>query len=74
MAATAEIERSIETLGLSGFSLDPPPANDRRNYSLYGEAADLDVPVVITMGPKVGSLGESQNSARIDLIATDFLT
>lgn len=72
MAATAEIERSIETLGLSGVSLDPTHANDRRHYPLYAKAAELDVPVVITMGPNVGTLGESQNPARIDTIATDF--
>lgn len=54
-AAVEEIERAIRELGLSGVSLDPCFAfmapNDRRLYPLYEKCIELNVPVILTIGP-----------------------
>ena len=72
VTATAEMARAVEQLELSGVSLDPTRPSDRRHYPLYAKAAELGVPVVLTLGPNVGTIGESQDPAHIDRIACDF--
>ncbi len=72
-AAVKEMERSVRQLGLRGISLDPHTArlwpNDRLIYPLYQKAAELAVPVVITMGPLVGRYGDPW---AVDQVAEDF--
>ncbi len=76
--AVREIDRSIEELGLAGVALDPfecgVDAGDRRLYRVYERCAELDVPVILTVGPlplkgvpmRLGSV------LPVDDVATDF--
>ncbi|MWG33405.1 amidohydrolase family protein [Halomarina oriensis] len=72
VAATRELERAVRDLDLSGVSFDPTSPDARTNYPLYAKAAELDVPVVLTLGPNVGTVGDSHDAARVDRVATDF--
>jgi uncharacterized protein len=60
-AAVAEVERAITKLGLRALSLDAHYVksnfNDPRFYPLYEKALELDVPVIMTVGPLVGQAG-----------------
>jgi uncharacterized protein len=72
-AALAEVERAITQLGLKGLSLDAhyihSNFNDSRFYPLYEKALELDVPVIMTVGPLVGQAGAP---APIDLVAERY--
>lgn len=77
--AVREARRAIQQLGLTGLSFDPPdgaddvrgrPYDDERvMYPLYQAAVELDVPVVLTLGPLMTPF--SFPSA-IERIAADF--
>jgi|SoiMethySBSTD1v2_1073268.scaffolds.fasta_scaffold498036_1 predicted TIM-barrel fold metal-dependent hydrolase len=73
LAAVAELERAVATLGLRGVSLDPHAASaypsDPAFYPIYRKALELDVPVVFTMGPIVGKWGHPQG---VDDLAREF--
>lgn len=79
-ANLAEIERSVEELGLSGLSLYPSSESEptdrryhqRRAYPLYAKAVELDVPVTVTVGPNIGEVGRSHDPHPIATIAEDF--
>lgn len=51
----ADIEYAIKNLGLKGVSVDPfalkTSADDKRFYPIYEKCAELNVPVIITIGP-----------------------
>ena len=53
--AVEEVERSIKELQLSGVALDPCFAymspNDQRLYPIYEKCIELNVPVILTVGP-----------------------
>lgn len=68
-----EVRRAITELGLKGLSLDPFGIellpDDRRLYPFYSVAAELNVPVILTVGPRVGRYG---NPEYVDRVAGDF--
>jgi predicted TIM-barrel fold metal-dependent hydrolase len=72
-AGAAEIERAVTQLGLSGVSLDAhyvkKPFSDPAFAPLYRKALELDVPVVLTMGPLVGKWGDPR---AVDELADQF--
>jgi len=72
-AGAAEIERAITQLGLRGVSLDAhyvkKPFCDPVFAPMYRKALELDVPVVLTMGPLVGKWGDPQ---AVDELADQF--
>ena len=71
--AVGELERAVTQLGLRGVSLDPHAAraypSDPRFYPIYRKALELDIPVVLTMGPIVGKWGAPQG---VDDLADEF--
>ena len=71
--AVQEVEYVITKLGMKGISLDPHHMkiypNDRLLYPLYYKCVDLDVPVILTMGPLVGRWG---GPAGVDGLAEDI--
>lgn len=77
-AAVEEIDRAIRELGLSGVSLDPCFAfmapNDRRLYPLYEKCIELNVPVILTIGPlPIKPLRmEHGDPMTVDALATDL--
>lgn len=77
-AAVEEIDRAIRELGLSGVSLDPCFAfmapNDRRLYPLYEKCIELNVPVILTIGPLPIKplLLEHGSPMTVDGLATDL--
>lgn len=68
-----ELERAVKQLGMRGASLDPRMSavqlDDRVAYPIYEKAAELNVPVVFTMGPMVGKYSDP---LRADQIVKDF--
>lgn len=54
--AVREADRALRSLGLRGLSIDlfEMYPDDRRLYPLYHKCLDFDVPVVLTMGPRLG--------------------
>lgn len=80
-AAVRELERSAKELGLRGLALDPPDKTDDRDgrgydderlmYPLYEAAQGLNIPVVLTMGPRTVRFGAPRAA---DQIAADFPT
>ncbi len=72
-AAVREIERAVTQLGLKGISIDPHSSkiypDDKLFYPLYHKCLELDIPVVITMGPLVGKWG---GPAAVDNVADDL--
>ena len=77
-AAVEEVERAIEELGLSGVSLDPCFAymapDDRRLYPIYEKCIELNVPVILTIGPlPIKPLRLAHGSPMtVDEVATDL--
>lgn len=77
-AAVEEIDRAIRELGLSGVSLDPCFAfmapDDRRLYPLYEKCIELNVPVILTIGPLPIKplLLEHGSPMTVDGLATDL--
>lgn len=59
-AALPEIERSVRELGLRGICVDAGRSrlmpSDREIYPIYEKAAELEIPVVITIGPFAGRM------------------
>ena len=80
-AAISELERAIKELGCRGLALDPPDTPDDRNgrgydderlmYPLYETASRLNIPVVLTMGPRTVRFDAPRVA---DHIAADFPT
>lgn len=72
-AAVHQIEHAITELGMSGIALDPHHmkiyADHRTLYPLYYKCVDLDVPVILTMGPLVGKWADP---GAVDNVATDI--
>lgn len=66
-----EIERTVGALGMKGVSIDLPgvQADDRLIYPIYYKCADLNVPVVITQGPRMGNLS---NPRAVAVVADDL--
>lgn len=56
VAAAREADRALRQLGLRGLAIDlfEMYPDDRRLYPLYHKCIDHDVPVVLTMGPRMG--------------------
>lgn len=77
-SALAELEHAITVLGLKGVSVDPfalkTDAADPRLYPIYQKCSDLNVPVIITIGPlPIGSgYMEWGSPVPIDRVASDF--
>ncbi|MBF9235502.1 amidohydrolase family protein [Microvirga alba] len=77
--ALEEMERCVRELGLKGISIDPGRAkvfvDDRSVYPIYEKAAELGVPVIITMGPFVGKYGDPStvDAPAADLPGTNFV-
>lgn len=77
-AVTAEIDRAIGELGLSGISLYQfvtGRPDDSHFYPIYERAAEFDVPVVFTVGPNVqaqDAVGRAHDPYPIDTVAADF--
>lgn len=76
--ALDEFERCINDLGMHGLALDPPDAlddpngrayDDRVMYPLYERAEELDVPVVLTFGPRTVRFGAP---AAVDRVSREF--
>jgi hypothetical protein len=77
----ADIEHAVNELRLHGISLDPPDGADnvrgrgfddeRVMYPIYAKAAELGVPVVLTLGPLMTPFS---NPVAIERIAADFPT
>jgi uncharacterized protein len=67
------MDRSVGELGLKGVSIDPHsaemPPDHRRWYPIYYKCLELDVPVIITMGPIVGRWATPET---VDTVATDL--
>ena len=76
--AVEEVERSIRELELSGVSLDPCFAfmapNDRRLYPIYEKCIELNVPVILTIGPLPIKplLMKHGSPMTVDEVATDL--
>jgi predicted TIM-barrel fold metal-dependent hydrolase len=72
-AMGAELDRAITQLGLRGVSLDAhylkKPFSDPIYFPAYRKALELDVPVILTMGPIVGRWGAPQ---AVDEVAEQF--
>jgi predicted TIM-barrel fold metal-dependent hydrolase len=72
--APSEVRRAVGDLGLRGLSLDPAhtnrPPDHPQFYPLYEVAAQLDIPVVLTMGPLVGPV--ASDPIAVDHVASDF--
>jgi predicted TIM-barrel fold metal-dependent hydrolase len=72
-AAVREIESAVKKLGMKGIALDPHHIkvypDDRLLYPLYYKCAELDVPVIFTMGPLVGKWADPQ---AVDNIADEI--
>ena len=73
VAALREFERAVRDLGLQGVSLDPDSAgimpDDRLLYPIYAKAAELNVPVILTMGPLAGRYADPW---AVDRAVADF--
>lgn len=71
LAALREIDRGIALLGMKGVSIDLPgvQADDRMMYPIYYKCMELNVPVVITQGPRMGNLS---NPRAISTIADEL--
>jgi predicted TIM-barrel fold metal-dependent hydrolase len=58
--AVPEIERSVRDLGLKGICVDAGRSRlmpgDREIYPIYEKAAELAIPVVVTIGPFAGRM------------------
>ena len=71
--ALREIERTVDELGMKGISIDPHssrrPPDDPIWHPFYAKCVELDVPVIITMGPIVGKWAEPGS---VDNVAEDF--
>lgn len=72
MQAVREVSRCIG-LGLRGVSVDvrqpQRTPDDRQYYMVYSKAAELEVPVVLTLGPFAGRFG---SLGAVDQAASDF--
>ncbi|QXW01323.1 amidohydrolase family protein [Rhodococcus globerulus] len=77
-AALVEVRRAITDLKLSGIAIDPPRQlpgeaigydNEKHLFPVYELAQNLDVPVVLTMGPMVAQFGDPWP---VDRVATTF--
>jgi predicted TIM-barrel fold metal-dependent hydrolase len=77
LAAVAEAERAIKTLGLSGIDLEPgfgtPPRHpdDRAYFPIYEVCAQLGVPVFLMSGPTTPNL-EYNDPAPLARVAQAF--
>jgi predicted TIM-barrel fold metal-dependent hydrolase len=76
--AVREVFRSIRELGLKGVSMDPFAAgiyaNDRKMYPIYEICVELDVPVILTLGPLpvAGTYISYGSPLPVDDVATEF--
>lgn len=75
----ADIERAVNTLGLKGVSIDPfaykTDAADKLFFPIYKKCEELNVPVIITLGPLPiggGSLLEWGSPLPVDRVAAAF--
>lgn len=77
-AALAEVRRTIFDLKLSGIAMDPPRQlsgeeigydNEKYLFPVYELAQELDVPVILTMGPMVAQFGDPWP---VDRVAATF--
>lgn len=71
MDALREIERAVSVLGMKGVSVDLPgvQADDRMMYPIYYKCLELNVPIVITQGPRMGNLSSPR---AISTVAEDL--
>jgi uncharacterized protein len=71
--ALKEMEEAITKWGMKGLALDPHllklSPDDGILYPFYYKCIDLDVPVILTMGPLVGKWG---NPAPVDKVAEEL--
>lgn len=76
-AATIEVDRAVNKLGMKGINLEPGygsepmRADDRRLYPIYDTCDQLNAPVSIMSGPTSPSL-EMTNPESIFKIASEF--
>ena len=77
----SDIEHAVRNLGLKGVSVDPfalkTTADDKRFYPIYETCAELNVPVIITIGPlpiRGGSYMEWGSPLPVDHICADLPT
>lgn len=76
--AVKEIFRSVRNLGLKGVSIDPFAAglypNDAKMYPIYEICVELDVPIILTLGPlpMPGFYRSYGSPVPVDVVATDF--
>lgn len=75
----SDIEHAVRNLGLKGVSVDPfalkTTADDKRFYPIYETCAELNVPVIITIGPlpiRGGSYIEWGSPLPVDHICADL--
>lgn len=74
-----DIDHAVRELKLKGISMDPfaykAKADDKLFYPVYEKAVELDVPVILTMGPlpiRNGSYMEFGNPTPIDHVCADL--
>lgn len=68
-----ELRRPVSELGLKGVSVDPEgfrkTPDHRRFYPIYETAAELEIPVIVTVGPVCGRFADPW---AMDIVAEDF--
>jgi predicted TIM-barrel fold metal-dependent hydrolase len=73
LEAVREIDRAVTRLGMKGVALDPSMSriypDDRLLYPIYYKCLELDIPVVLTMGPLVGKWADP---VAVDRVAEDL--
>ncbi|WP_157813846.1 MULTISPECIES: amidohydrolase family protein [unclassified Microbacterium] len=71
--ATKELRRAVGELGMRGVSVDPEgfrqTPDHRQFYPIYETAAELEIPVVVTVGPVCGRFADPW---AMDIVAEDF--
>lgn len=70
-AAVQEAERALTTLGLRGLAVDlfDLYPDDRRLYPIYHKCLEHNVPVILTMGPRMGPFASPE---AVFTVATDL--